>query len=286
MFTLAVASGKGGTGKTLVSTHLFALAAEKGLRVTLTDCDAEAPDCLLFFKAPQIKSIPVNQLCPRIVSDECDFCGRCFEWCQYHAVFYLPPGGMIHIIPELCHSCGACIDACHTAAVKEDYRETGRVNVHSWNHNTVIIEGRTHAGTMSPVPVIRQAISSADPDTEWHILDAPPGTSCPFIHTVSAADFVILVAEPTPFGLSDLRQSIDTLNEIGKPYGLIINRCDTGTEDMMKYITERKIPLLMRIPYDAGIAANYARGSLSIQSHPAIMNDFRKLISQFVQKWK
>ena len=259
---IAVASGKGGTGKTFLSTNIFYSLAREGIKVTLADCDAEAPNAAAFFKLPEAESLPVTLKVPEIDANVCTFCGLCHEYCNYGAIFYLPEARMIRVLDDLCHSCGACSVACHFNAITEKEVEVGRVNTFRNGGGMEIVEANMRIGAMTPVPVIRKAISRAASNQSLLILDAPPGTSCPFVHTVAAADYVILVTEPTPFGLSDLRQSVETLRQMEKPFGVVINRAGMGNTSVADYLEEQKIELLLEIPFDREIARLNSEGKL------------------------
>jgi MinD superfamily P-loop ATPase len=262
MIKIAIASGKGGTGKTFVATNIFNILLKNNYRAMLVDCDAEAPNAIAFFETSLINNNEVTQLVPVIDTDICTFCGKCHEYCNYNAIFTLPPMRIINIIEDLCHGCGACSVACKPGAISEKPVSLGQVTKHSTNGKPVLIEARMNIGVMSPVPVIKAAIKTIDSQVDIVILDSPPGTSCPFIQTVSAADYVILVTEPTPFGLSDLKQSVETLRTMDKPFGVIINRKGLGDNNVHHYLNQEEIPLLLEIPFKKKIAGLYSRGKL------------------------
>jgi MinD superfamily P-loop ATPase len=262
MIKIAIASGKGGTGKTFVATNIFYTLVKNQIDAVLVDCDAEAPNAVAFFETKQINTIEVTQLVPVINTDACTFCGKCHEYCNYNAIFILPPVRIIKVIEDLCHGCGACSVACKDCAINEKPVSLGKVNLYSTNGKPLLIEARMNIGVMSPVPVIKAAIKQINNQSEIVILDSPPGTSCPFIQTVSASDYVILVTEPTPFGLSDLKQSVETLRKIDKPYGVIINRAGMGDNKVEKYLSNEDISLLLEIPFKKEIAELYSNGKI------------------------
>jgi MinD superfamily P-loop ATPase len=266
MIKIAIASGKGGTGKTFVATNIFFTLLQKNYWAMLVDCDAEAPNDVAFFDAELINSIEVTQQVPVINTDTCTFCGKCHKYCNYNAIFILPPMKIIKVIEDLCHGCGACSVACKVGAISEKPVSLGRVAVYSTNGLPALIEARMNIGVMSPVSVIKAAIRQIDNQADIIILDAPPGTSCPFIQTVASADYVILVTEPTPFGLSDLKRSVETLKKINKPCGVIINRTGLGNNKVWEYLLQEKIPLLLEIPFKKEIASLYSRGKIVSES--------------------
>lgn len=282
---IAIASGKGGTGKTFVSVNAFHALSSLGRKVVLTDCDAEAPDAALFFDVvPQQESIVTEQV-PVIDTDACTFCGKCHEYCNYGAIFYLPEAGMIRVLDDLCHSCGACSVACEFQAITERPVEVGRVTTYSHDSEVRMVESRMRIGAMTPVPVIKAAIAEAALQSDLMIMDAPPGTSCPFVHTVSRADFVVLVTEPTPFGLSDLVQSVETLREIGKPMGVVVNRAGLGNRDVYEYLHDERIPLLMEIPFNREIASLTSKGKIVAEYRPEIASKLTQMILKIEKEY-
>jgi MinD superfamily P-loop ATPase len=280
MIKIAIASGKGGTGKTFVATNIFHTLIRNHIDAVLVDCDAEAPNTVAFFETKQISTMEVTQLVPVINTDACTFCGKCHEYCNYNAIFILPPMKIINVIEDLCHGCGACSVACTFNAITEKPVSLGRINLYSYNGHPSLIEARMNIGVMSPVPAVKAAIKQINNQAEIAILDSPPGTSCPFIQTVSASDYVILVTEPTPFGLSDLKQSVDTLNTIGKPYGVIINRAGIGNMEVYKWLKENNIVLLMEIPFDEEIAHIYSEGRILTEENVNYRGQFLDLIER------
>jgi len=262
MIKIAIASGKGGTGKTLVATNIFHTLVKKEIDAVLVDCDAEGPNAVAFFKTNLTRTVEVTQLVPEINTMACNFCGKCHEYCNYNAIFFLPPMKIINVLEDLCHGCGACSVACKYDAITEKPVSLGVVNLYSNNGKPSLVEARMNIGVMSPVPVIKAAIKQSNDLTGIVILDSPPGTSCPFIQTVASADYVILVTEPTPFGFSDLQQSIETLKKINKPFGVIINRAGIGNNTVRDWLQENNISLLMEIPFKNEIARRYSIGEL------------------------
>jgi len=260
-FKIAIASGKGGTGKTFVSTNLFNVLRKLSYHVSLVDCDAEEPNDREFLSGEETERMDVTQQVPVIDENKCTYCGKCFEYCHYNAIFFLEEARIIKVMDELCHGCGACSVACEYGAITEKDDVLGTVTQYQIAQNASLIEARMKVGVHSPVPVIKAAIKQAK-QTDIVLMDAPPGTSCPFIQTVNLSDYVVLVTEPTPFGLSDLKQSVETLKTLGKHYGVIINRAGLGDNKIYDYLNQEKIPLLMSIPFDRKIASLYSTGKI------------------------
>lgn len=280
MIRIAVASGKGGTGKTFISTNLLYTFRNENFNAVMTDCDVEAPNAAAFFAAQPSVSLTVTRPVPVINTDLCNFCGKCHEYCCYNAIFLLSHLKMIRIIEDLCHGCGACCYACNQGAISERPLRIGEVNIFSLDGEQAITEGRMDTGILSPVPVIKAAINNNHTDADIVLYDSPPGTSCPFIQTVAGADFVILVTEPSPFGFSDLKQSYEILKEMKKPCGVIINRSGSRYNKIKEWLTENNIPLLFEIPFEKEIAGICSEGKLAAEENMK----YRKLFSELVKR--
>jgi MinD superfamily P-loop ATPase len=274
---IAVASGKGGTGKTLVSTNLFWTAQNSGFPVTLVDCDAEEPNVAEFITGELTNSFPVTQNIPVINPELCVFCGKCFNYCNYNAIVFLPANQFIKVVEDLCHDCGACLVACKFGAITEKEKQLGTVKSMYLNRQAELIEACADVGVYSPVPVIKKAIKEAS-DKNLAIFDSPPGISCPFIATVENADYVILVTEPTPFGLNDLKLSVETLKQLKRPFGVIVNRAGLGNREVYDWLQQNKIPLLLEIPFDREIARIYSEGRLLAEEKPAYHLQFKQVL--------
>jgi MinD superfamily P-loop ATPase len=281
---IAIASGKGGTGKTLLATNLFYSLHAKKLPVTLIDCDAEEPNDMLFYSGKLIKTNVVTQRVPVIDESRCTYCGKCHVYCQYNAIFILPPVKVIKVIDDLCHGCGACSVACKYDAISEKEVALGMVRHFAISANSTIVESRVHPGVYSPVSVIKAATNN-DFNGQVVIMDSPPGTSCPFIHAVSTADYVILVTEPTPFGLSDLRQSVQTLRLMNKPCGVILNRADMGNREIDDYMEEESLSLLMEIPFDREVAITYAKGDMLAKTNTSFREELYRVYEKIDQQY-
>lgn len=279
VITIAIASGKGGTGKTFISTNLFNSLQNSGLNMALVDCDAEAPNDREFFQdqdAVLQNRRTVTQKVPVIDKSKCTYCGKCDEYCNFNAIFFLEEPPTIEVLEELCHGCGACSVACKFGAISEKDDLLGYVNQYRFSTGNELIEGRMEVGVHVSVEIIKESIKTAD-KFDLVLLDSPPGTGCPFIQTVYKADYVVLVTEPTPFGLSDLKQSVEILKEMGIPCGVIINRTDMGTDDVRNYLKGDNIPLLMSVPFDREIAVAYSKGELITNLNTAWRAKFNRL---------
>ncbi len=258
---IAIASGKGGTGKTMLSANLAAYLAQTQ-ETLLVDLDVEEPNDLLFFKG-EIRDV-TNQykMIPQWDESKCTLCGICSSTCKYHAVIQL--GSIILVFKELCHSCYACSELCPVHALPMIKHKMGETK-NFVSGNLTCIESRLNIGEEQAVPLIHKThdlVEQSFNNFPVQIFDCPPGTSCPVVAATKKADYVVLVTEPTPFGLNDLRLAVETIREIQKPLGVVINRYGIGNNEVEKYCREQRIPILAKIPYDRKIAELYSSGQL------------------------
>ena len=258
---ISVASGKGGTGKTTVATNL-ALSIEGS--VQLLDCDVEEPNCHLFI-SPSFDSVEtVFTPVPEVDQSKCTLCGECNQICQFKAIVVI--GEMVLSFPELCHSCGGCVAVCPEKAITETTRELGVIRM-GHRDGLEFVDGELRVGEAMSPPLIRKVRACEHYDGVI-IIDAPPGTSCPVIASIKDTDFVLMVTEPTPFGLHDLKLAVGAVRLLGIPTGLVINRCDVGNDEVQQYAKREGIPILMEIPFDRAIAEAYSKGELLVDVMP------------------
>ena len=277
---VAIASGKGGTGKTTLSTNLAKYLAENH-KVVLVDLDVEEPNSGLFIKGEPVHAEDKYKMIPVWEPEKCTLCGNCQEVCNFHAVLQL--GDQIMVFPELCHSCYACSELCPDSALPMIPQKMGELK-HSRNKNLSFVESRLDIGQEQAVPLISQTNDYVDAHFADNIIkffDAPPGTSCPVIEATKNADFVILVTEPTPFGLHDLKLAIDTMKQLKRPFGVVINRNGVGNDDVILYCHYENIPILAKIPNDRHIAELYSRAELIYQKVPEVEQQLKK-IEQYI----
>ncbi len=272
---IAIASGKGGTGKTTIATNLA--KSVTGQTVTLMDCDVEEPNAHLFLKPEIRENETVDLFIPRVDLDRCTHCGKCSDLCQFGAIVNIKD--KVLVFPELCHSCLGCKRICPVEAIEDDRKTIGTVSM-GFSESVRCIYGTLKIGEAMSPPLI-QAVKNTGllkKLSDLSIIDAPPGTSCPVIEAVKDADFVVLVTEPTPFGLHDLKLAVGMVRILGIPFGVIINRSTTGDREVWHYCQEEKIPILLEIPDDRQIAEGYARGQLMIELKTEYKNRFQGLI--------
>ena len=261
---IAVASGKGGTGKTTVSVNLqYFISKYWNKKVLLVDCDVEEPNDKIFFeKAINIEKKESEILIPYIDQEKCTFCRKCVDWCEFNAIVVIPPVKFAQVNESLCHSCGACLIACDDGAITESPVSIGQINKFDTGVGNGLHEGSLKIGSAMQTMVIADLKKEDPKDSEIILYDAPPGTSCPVVTTVSDADYIVLVTEPTPFGLYDLKLTIDLLNDLKKKFGIIVNKAGLGNNDLYEYLEKEKIEILGEIPFDKDYAKKYSSGNL------------------------
>ncbi len=270
---ITIASGKGGTGKTTVATSLAWAAAEKE-SVQLLDCDVEEPNCHIFLQ-PNIQTIrPIGVPAPQVDMSRCSGCGQCGDICEYHAIVTLKRKPLV--FAELCHGCKGCMMVCPRGAITEVDREVGTVEAGQAG-KIRFVQGRLRIGEAMSPPLIRAVKKAASDDDCITIIDAPPGTSCPVIEAIQGSDFVVLVTEPTPFGLNDLRLAVEMVQQLDLPFGVVVNRAGIGDREVYDYCQQEGIEILMEIPDDRRIAEIYSQGKLIGVEIPDIRVRLEKL---------
>ncbi len=270
---ISIASGKGGTGKTTVATNL-AVSIESG--VQLLDCDVEEPNSHLFIK-PSIEGTRIiTTPVPEVNKQKCTLCGKCADICQFKAIVVI--ADTVLTFPEMCHSCGGCMEVCPEQAITETKRELGVIE--NGHRNALeFVHGRLRIGEAMSPPLIKKVREYTRADM-LTIIDAPPGTSCPVIASMKNADFILLVTEPTPFGLNDLKLAVGAVRILGIPCGMVINRSDTGNDQVRQYAEKEKLPILMEIPFERRIAEAYSRGEMIVELYPEWKEKFRDMYNR------
>lgn len=256
---IAVASGKGGTGKTAFSLALFQSLTGHGNTV-LIDADVEEPDCSLFLQTRVTKTVEITLPVVRIDDRKCKFSGECAKICRFGALAVIP-GKKVMVFDDMCIGCGACVIGCPNRAIYEIKRPQGHVEFAETPAGT-LITGRMRVGVHSPVRIIDNALRSVPKDADTVIIDSPPGAADAMMHAVRDADYVVLVTEPTRFGTHDVGVVITALLDLGKRIGVVINKAGIGDGGIKKMLTEKNIDLLLEIPFSREAAETLARGEL------------------------
>lgn len=286
---IAIASGKGGTGKTTVGTNLALAAARRGLRVAYFDCDVEEPNGHLFLRPRMAAAWPAVSLHPSVEESRCTHCGQCGEICQFSAIVCI--GAKVLVYPELCHACGGCALVCPSGAITEVERQIGVIETGAANAGpgetgeaaTIrFAQGTLRIGEAMSTPLIRQLKEKIGSE-DLILLDCPPGASCPVIESVRGADLVLLVTEPTPFGLNDLRLAVETLEAVGLPMAVVVNRAGEGEQQTRAFCAAKSIPIWACIADDRRVAEAYSRGELICDAVPAFRQAIEAILDRLRQ---
>ncbi len=272
-----VLSGKGGTGKTTVSTNLAYVLHEMGKDVQLLDADVEEPNTHIFFEIKVDFERSVDILLPVVDKEKCTLCGECAKVCQFGAIVVFPKTVMV--FDYLCHGCGACTMVCPEKAISEKPKSIGKISLGKTKEGIKYGMGLLNIGEPSGVRVIRE-LKKEMRDAQVTIIDSPPGTSCPVVESLRRSDFAVLVTESTPFGLHDLRMALRIVKEMGIKHGVVINRYDPDFKDLEEFLKRENIPVLMRIPFDKRIAEYYSKGEI-FSKH---LKDWKKRFSELYKR--
>lgn len=272
-FVIAIASGKGGTGKTTIATNLAYFLAGAGQNVQYLDCDVEEPNGHIFLKPELTVSQEVTVDIPQVDLEKCTACGKCGEICQFSAIVCIKE--QVLTFEQLCHSCGGCWRICPVCAIEPKPLKIGDIDLGK-AQNVDFIAGRLQIGSVRSPAIIKEVKRHVKEDY-LTIIDVPPGTSCPVVEAVKGTDFVLLVTEPTPFGLNDLKLAVELVRELDLPFAVVINRYGIGNNQVEKYCESQKIDIVMKLPDDRHIAEIYSSGKMIVDELPQYKSYFADL---------
>jgi len=270
---IAVASGKGGTGKTTVAVNLAWTLMLAGIDTQYLDCDVEEPNGALFLK-PQITSThKISVEVPHIDQNKCTLCGKCGQICRFNAI--VCSGKIVMTFDQLCHSCGGCRLVCPANAIEYVKKEIGTIDKGSVR-NIEFCQGKLNIGNIHSPVLIKQVKELIQKD-KVVIIDAPPGTSCPAVEAVKDVDYVLLVAEPTPFSLYDFNLTVDVLKKLKIPFGAVINKAGSDKNNIDKYFKDKDIDILAVLPFSKQTAYSCSKGELIAESSSEYAEQFNLL---------
>lgn len=280
---IAIASGKGGAGKTTIATSLAVIGAEQGLSMAYLDCDVEEPNGHLFLNPVLNDQQVVNVPIPQVDDTACrvaGMCGHCGKACQFSAIVCL--GDVVVVNPDLCHGCGACILACPANALKEVPHRTGMVQAGRAG-DIYFAHGLLDVGQAMATPIVRR-VKSLAPVAGIVLVDAPPGTTCPTVETLRDSDLVLLVAEATPFGFHDFTLAVDMVQMLQLRATAVLNRVDGPVQDIQAWCAQHGIPILAEVSADRHVAEVYARGEMPIHTVPEFRQKMELLLANMLQR--
>ncbi|MCD6292096.1 MAG: ATP-binding protein [Deltaproteobacteria bacterium] len=276
---IAIASGKGGTGKTTIATNLALVVPD----AQYLDCDVEEPNGHLFLKPEISDKHDVTMPIPKIDEELCTYCGECAAACEFNALAVV--GKKVMVFSELCHGCGACTFICPEKAIRETTKSIGCLEIGTAKavveDQLFFAHGVSNIGNPLSPPIIKK-VKKLVRDDCFAILDSPPGTSCPMVQTLMGCDYCLFVTEPTPFGLNDLELAIGVARQLEIPCGILINRSDSGDDQIQKYCQREGVPILMEIPFDRDLAFAYSKGEAAVIHSQSLREGFQKLQQQII----
>lgn len=268
---IAVLSGKGGTGKTTVSSSLAFIS-----KMLLIDTDIEEPNSHIFLKGnvEDIKSVYTRF--PEVNMEKCNLCGECGNFCKFNAI--IPAKKRVIVFGEACHDCGGCEIVCKNGAISWEKREIGKIYTGKTHFNSINKYGKLNIGEMSGVKIIKEIYKNTE--EKDFLIDCPPGTACTTVSAVEVADFAIIVVEPSPFGLSDMKLVVQLLRDMKIPFGVVINKFDEDENIVKKYCDDEKIEIIGTIPFDRKIAETYSKGEIIAEALPEYRENFETILKR------
>lgn len=270
---IAVLSGKGGTGKTFIAVNLASAAKVS----TYVDCDVEEPNGHLFLKPEHVREQEISVKTPVVDYEKCNGCRKCVDFCNFNALAYI--NNKLRIFDDVCHSCGGCLLVCPEDAFTEKDKSIGKVQ-RGISDNVTVWTGILNTGEATGIPIISELLNASSQEpSELTFIDSPPGSSCIVMESIKEADYCILVAEPTIFGVHNLNMVYELVTLFDKPFGVILNKCLAEDNPAEAYCIEKNLPILGRISFDSEL------GTLNANAEVAFRNDerYRELFSSLLE---
>lgn len=268
---LAILSGKGGTGKTLLSVNLAAVAE----KATYVDCDVEEPNGHLYFPAER-KKTPVFRSFPHLNDDLCTGCRKCVNFCRFHALSIV--ANKVHVFEQVCHSCGGCAELCPTKAISEEGLLIGEISDYVVG-NVRVLSGSMRTTEAVGIPIIKELFRRLTDEDENIVIDCPPGSACAVMESIHDADVCILVAEPTIFGAQNLMMVIKLARLFNKPIGVVLNKCEAYVNPSEKVCDENSVPVIARIPFDTELGALHSEAKIAVAADPKYRALFKQILT-------
>ncbi len=278
---ITILSGKGGTGKTTISTNLAVYLNSLGYKIQYLDCDVEEPNGYIFLKPDLDRSIDVKVKVPDIEKSICINCGRCAENCNFNALAVTDDS--VVVFEKLCHSCGLCSIVCPVGAIHELDRVIGKVEI-GYGRGVKALRGLLNIGEPMAIPIIDKLKENIDKNM-INVLDSSPGSSCKVINTLEDTDYAVLITEPTKFGLHDLEIAVKLVNKMKIPFGVVINKATEDDIIIEEYCKEQEAQIIGKIPFKKDIAKNYSKGKL-LTNNEEVKKCLEKISVEVIRRLK
>ena len=274
---IAVLSGKGGTGKTLVSVNLAAAASQ----AVYIDCDVEEPNGHLFFKPSELAVKKITVKIPQVDESKCNGCRICVDSCKFNALAYI--GGHLKVFETVCHSCGGCVLFCPEKALSEKDKMIGEIQS-GVSESVSVITGVLNTGEASGIPIIKQLLYAPAGEAAVTMIDCPPGSACIVMESIKDADYCILVAEPTLFGVHNFSMVYELVKLFDKPFGAVLNKCLPGDNPAETFCRENDIRILGSISFAAEIGAINSNARILVREQSKYRDLFAELLLRVVEE--
>ncbi|MCK9218407.1 MAG: ATP-binding protein [Firmicutes bacterium] len=274
---IAVLSGKGGTGKTLLSVNM----AVAGDNATYIDCDVEEPNGHLFLKPKRVIKEKVTVKIPVVDRGLCNGCQKCVEFCKFNALAYI--NNNLMVFDNICHSCGGCVLICPEKALTEKDKIIGEVQK-GVSQNVNVLSGILNIGEASGIPIIDKLLSKEPEDSQKTIIDCPPGSACIVMESIKDADYCVLIAEPTVFGVHNLSMVYELVKLFNKPHGVILNKCLDGENPAEEFCIKNNIKILYKILFDSELGTLNSNALIAARERQKYKKMFSEILGKIVEE--